>query len=88
MAAMRAPVHIDTLRERKADRRTAIPDAVLEAIAFMDEVATGADVIHNAELSRDVPSATVIYEANRLNSRAAAARAELLALTGGNDHAA
>lgn len=88
MAAMRAPVHIDALRERKADRRTALPDAVLEAIAFMDETAGAVARIHDAELARDIPSASVIHEASRLAFRASAAKAELLTLTGGTDDVA
>jgi hypothetical protein len=57
-------------------------EAHIEAVAFMDEAATTATGIVNAELDRDVPSARVIDLAGRLFIRAGLAKQEVLRLRG------
>ncbi len=70
------------LRDRKPDRRSARDEATVELIAFMDEVILAMHDIHDAEVSRDIPSARVINEAGRIAHKAIAARAEYFALVG------
>ena len=65
---------------RKPDRRSALEEAHVEAIALCDEVEWAAAEIVNAIIGLPVPSMKAIHEATRMAHRASAARAELLAL--------
>ena len=72
---------------RKPDRRSALEEAHIEAIAFCDEVEWAALEIVNAVTGLPVPSMKAINEALRMAHRAHAAKAELLALRGPEDAA-
>lgn len=65
---------------RKPDRRSAAEEAHVEAVAFCDEVVSGAARIVDALFGLPVPSALAINEAMRLAYRAERAKAELVAL--------